>query len=837
MLSERLEWRRAFLEYEREFPQLGDEIQIVIDAVTPEAAEEAQRKLARRLRRRSDLFESIFVPGGGAFYEQNGLLYFEAEQLDALHDRVADHRDELLRLERDPTLRGLADVVEQALRESDSPNRAVRQLLTPLAAAVQAQLQRQPFQVSWREELEGRPATRADRRRFLIVRPRLDYAQSMPASPALNEIRKLAGSLTGRRASGVRVRLTGSEAIEHEALESVMVDMARAALAAILAVTLILYFGLRSFRLLVASLLTLVSGLAVTAAFAAAAIGSLNLISIAFAILYIGLGIDYTVHLSLAYAEARSERSDHATAIRQATERVGGALLLSALTTAACFYAFLPTDFTGVSELGLIGGTGMSISLFFTLTLLPALLTLGPLQIGSEGRLSRGSAPRASPLSRIAQRTVDGRRHWIIGVTVVSTIGALALIPRVRFDQNPINLSDPGSESITTYRELVRDPNTVPLAVSTLAESREGAGRLISQLEELPQVGSVLTVDAFVPEDQPQKLTTVESIAQLLGLPAERRAVSPEPQEQVSTAVGAVQRIRNDLRLYADRLDERDETARRRLSTLLKRWDRWLEDWPAETQVRLVEELEQSFLGTFASSMEALRRSLTARRFGPDDLPEDLQRRWIGRDGAVRVQVVPTEKLDSSEKLADFVSSVRSAAPSITGIPVNDLESSRVAVRSFRQAFTLALIAIAVMLSMLLRNLARVSFVLIPLVAASVLTFGASVVLKVPMNFANIITLPLLLGIGVDNGIHVLHRSRAIRKPAGSLFATSTVRAVVVSTLTTLASFGSLVLSSHNGLASMGRLLFIGMLVLLACTLLFLPALLGRSSSARSPAT
>ncbi len=831
MISDRLAWRRAFLEYERAFPQLGDEIHVVIDGVTPEVTESAQRELARRLRERPDLFEDLFLPAGGPFFDRNGLLYHRPEELQELNENLERFRDGLLHLEREPTIRGLVDVLIRAMHEADSGHvnagadvLDVRPILGQVGTAFKAQLQGRTYQISWRELLGGSPSAGAQRRRAIIISPRLDYTSPLPAERAIQGVRELAVGLGLKGGRGITVRITGSEAIEHEALKSAMGSMARAGLAALLAVGIILYVGLRSVRLLVASLITLISGLAGTAAFAAAVVGRVNLISIAFAILYIGLGIDYALHLCLAYVEALREKNPHEAAMLLAARRVGVSLLLSAVTTAASFYAFIPTDFSGVSELGLISGTGMFVSLLATLTLLPALLTLRLFRFQPSATLVQREAsgmPGAQAMNRLARR---GRRG-ILAVTAALSIVSLAALPRVQFDQNPMNLSDPKSESVKTFRELIDDPGAVPFTVSVLAPTVESARDLASRLQRLPEVDTALTPQDLVPEDQSRKLAILASIGRTLGPPSNpSRPVLPA-RARVDEAVRAVENLRSGVSAYARRhTGEKAAVSQFRFILLLWRWR--LEKWPLHTQARMVEQLEESLAGALGPNLAALRASQHARVFDLSDLPEALRSRWIGNGGVHRVQVVPRERLETSQKLASFVESVRSEVAGVTGIPVNDLESGRIAVRAFRKAFTLAALAMVVVLILLLRAPAQVARILASLLVAAVLTFGASVAMHVPMNFANIITLPLLLGVGVDNGIHVVHRARSFPRRGGNFYSTSTARAVLFSTLTTIASFGSLALSGHYGLASMGRLLTIGMLALLLCTLLLLPSML-----------
>ena len=221
-----------------------------------------------------------------------------------------------------------------------------------------------------------------------------------------------------------------------------------------------------------------------------------------------------------------------------------------------------------------------------------------------------------------------------------------------------------------------------------------------------------------------------------------------------------------------------------------------------------------------------LATSLEAGEITRDDLPADLVKQWVSTDGHYRVTVFPRENLNDQAAMRRFVTAVHTVAPDAIGFPVIYLEAGDAVVKAFKQAFLMALVAVTVLLLILLRPKADTILVLTPLLLAGVLTGAASVVLDIPFNFANVIALPLLLGVGVDSGIHMVHRMRAAPPASGQMLETSTARAVLYSSLTTICSFGNLAVSPHRGMASMGALLTIGIGFTLLCTLVVLPALM-----------
>lgn len=890
MISDRLLWRQTYDGYKEAFPQYVDELVVVIDGETPDLADRARRRLAERLRERPDLFPGVHLPGGGPFFRRHALLYLSEEELASVAESLERYGPWLRRLERDPSLGGFLAILEALLadvrrgREELDP----APLLGAAAEAFAAPLEWRFHQVSWQELMWGRRATEEERRAFLLVQPRLEYGSPIPAEAPVKRIRGLVEELRLVPEHGVRVRLTGSVAMKHEELLAVMRGGGRAGLLALLAVSLILYLGLRSARLMAASVVTLVAGLAATAGFAAVAVGHLNLISVAFAVLFIGLGIDYAIHLCLRYRELRREAGSHAPALAAAAADVGPSVALSALTTAACFYAFVPTEFTGVSELGLISGTGMFIGLVATLVLLPALLTIwsprtepasdrgeprsapppegppeggrpaaggprggGPPPGGPSGAAESGPLDRVAAAGRRLGRTLAAapRRHprRVLALAGVLGLVGLFLLPGLRFDPNPLNLRDPESESVATYLELLADSAASPLTLAILEPGADSARAAARRVARLDAVREAITLDDFVPGGQEEKRERIAEIAEILGPPpgaegegsgadGSRRGVAARGRAGLAGVAGRegppdaglaeVRALLGSLAGFRPFASPEAAGAARYLGFQVRAWLARAESRSPGVRARMLEDLEESLVGSLPGRIAALRASLRPGRVEWADLPPELVERWVSPEGLHRVEVLPGENVARTEALRRFVEAVRTVAPDATGAPVVQLEAGNAVVRAFRKALLYAVLATVGLLSLALRRVRDVVFVVLPLLLAGLLTVAVSVALGPPLNFANIVALPLLLGVGVDNGIHMVHRARAAPPAHGDLLRTSTARAVVFSSLTTVAGFGSLALSGHPGTASMGVLLTVGMAAVLVCTLAVLPALL-----------
>jgi hypothetical protein len=830
MLSETLPFRRNYSAFKKAFPQYDDAMLIVIDADTPEVAQDASTALAAQLQQRTDLFFLVYLPGSDSFFQKHGLLYLNLTELNDLADNLATIQPLLGRLTRDQSLRGLFSMLTagvDAMMEGEDLDLTL--VFDRIQDAIEASLAQRYYALSWQELMLEAELAPEDSQRLILVKPRLDYAKLFPAETAMKALRHMAEELHLSEDHGVTVRITGDAALEYEELLSVTRGAGMAGILALIMVTIVLFLGLRSPRLVFTSLVTLIMGLIWTASFAAAAVGHLNLISVAFAVLYIGLSVDYAIHFCLRYKELIQQSTSHARALQQTASNVGSSLVLCSITTAIGFYAFIPTVFEGVAELGLISGTGMFISLIANLTLLPALLSLMPL----SAKGLKFKVERKRVFAQLLTLPTVHARSIRIGALLLG-LGALLLLPHVTFDNNPMNLRDPESESVIAFRELLAQSRNSPWTLTVLAATREDAARYADRLSELEPVEMSVTLDTFVPTDQDEKLSLIEEIGLILGpeLLQINSGLKPSTAEQIA----AIQAFSLTLEKFIGSSTNSSNTnAGRRLYHGLNRFLNNLEAQDLAGQEQILKNLQISLLGSLPTRLKALDTFLEAERVSKEDLPENLREHWVSKDGTYRVAAFPREDLNEDAALRRFVAAVHSVAPDAIGFPVIYLEAGDAVVKAFQQAFLLSLFAITVLLLILFRPKSDALLVLLPLLLAGAFTGAASVLFHIPFNFANIIALPLLLGIGVDSGIHMVHRMRTAPPSSGQILQTSTARAVLYSALTTICSFGNLAVSPHRGMASMGILLTIGIGFTLLCILVVLPALMMKKQQVTQP--
>lgn len=807
MIAPDVPFRQAELAFDRTFPQFVDPLVVVIDAPDSQAAEDAADALLERLAARPDLFPHVGRPDGDPALRRSGLLFLPRDRLAATVDRLIRAQPFIAGLAADPSLRGLLatlDLFLDGIALGQAQLADLTPALAPLTGAFEEAAAGRPRPIAWGALFMGdSDADPRGPRRLILAQPALDLGSLAPGATATAAVREAARDLGLVPGAGYRVRLTGTVALADEELADVAEGSVTGLAVSFALVALILVVALRSWRPVVAVLVTLVAGLVVTLAFAAVAVGTLNLISVAFVIMFIGIAVDFGIQFAVRVMDERVREGALIGAIAAAGTGVGGAMVLAGFATAAGFLAFLPTDFEGVAELGLIAGAGMLIALVLYLTMLPALLAA----LGAGGRAEPAGLAWAAPIDRLLAR----HRRIVLALTAAVVAGSVAALPSLRFDFDPLHLKDPASESVATLHDLTDDPFASANAVNLLAPSLDEAVALAQRVGALPEVATTVTLASFVPEDQEAKLAILADAAFVLAPALDPPTVAPPPVAADLRAVIVL--TAQHVREVAGASPEGEPALHfaNALEALASQGDAALLDAAAT----LVSGLPQR--------LTALGTALAADGLALDTVPASLRGDWVAADGTARVLVLPKGALATPADMERFVDAVATVSGTGTGLPVAVVESSRVVLGAFAIASALALAAIVVMLALALRRPADVAYALAPVILAAVLTVAAAALAGLPITFANIIGLPLLLGIGVTFPIYLVARWRA---GGDGLLSSGTARAVLFSALTTGAAFGALALSAHPGTADMGRLLLIALVALLVSNLVVLPALL-----------
>lgn len=809
ILSAELPFRQVDLAYRRAFPR--EELAIaVVDAPSSDEAAAAAAALADRLGKRPDLFGRVELAGSSPYFDRFGLLFLEADQIRNLGDQLRDARLTLFDLASDPTLRGIAGLLSTL--ESAATDGAAR-LVAQLAATTEARAEGRPAEMDWRSLFDMEAGDQGTRR-LVQAKPVLDNSSIDRAGPALDGLQAVIAVVRTEHPD-VTVRVTGDPVLRQQELNDAFSGALYASGFSFVLVALSLILGIRSGRLIAALLITLMVGSIWTTGLAAITVGGLNLISVAFMVLFFGLGVDFGTHLGLRHLEEARKGGSFGEALKQAMLGEGPGIGLSALCAALAFLSFVPTSYVGLAEFGIISALGMAVAVVATFTVQPALMALMP--------------PRPRPVSGLdigIGRWIKGHYRAILAVAAVVTVAAGFLAAQARLDTNTLNLQNPDTEPVQTYRNLALDPETSPYALNVLAADLETARELEPKLAAVGGVSGVRSIEDFVPADQPAKLAAVAEVRS--GLGADFFAVAPLPPPTDAELLEAFESMRASAAAIAAG-DAAGELAQAgaRLAAALDGFARRPGAAPGALR-----ELGQALAGGVPAMMADLNGKLSVTAPATiEDIPPEIRNQWIASDGQVRLRVLPAGDIGSQEALERFSDDVQAVAPLAQGVPATITGAGRSIGAAFAQAIAYTTIAIALVIAFVRRRLSDVLLVLAPLAVASVWTLAASAALDLPLNFANIIVVPLLIGLGVASSVHIVVRAREIAEEhpgahdeSSEVLDTSTPLAVLVAQLNTVAAFATLAISEHRGLYSMGLLLGIAILFVLIVSLIVLPA-------------
>jgi uncharacterized protein len=807
LLSSKLPWRVRQAEFNKVFPQDASSVVVVVDGRTPELSEAAAARLAASLRTEGGSFRSVETPDIGSFWAHEGLLFEPTDDIRNVIARLLRLQPVLGSMASDPSLRGLVNAVTligEGMTSGQILPKEIRSSLRSLADALEQVNRGKPCFFSWHNLISRRISDHDALRHIILVDPVLDFAHLEPGKKPVAAIRATARRLRLDAARGVRIRLTGPVPLQDDEFATLTQGAGLIALLAFGAIILMLWLAVRSPCLIACILATTLAGLIMATGLGLALFHRFNVISVAFIPLFVGMGMDFGIQFSVRFRAEHAAGRDAIPALIATARAMGRSLSLAAVAIGMGFLAFAPTPYHGVSQLGVIAGFGMLAALALNLTLLPALLAL----------VRSGGTPRHPPGARLVRIENGILRHrgLVIGAGTAAAAIAVFLLPLLRFEFNPTHLRSPEAASVATLTDLMRDPDRSPNTLEVMRPGLDAADRLAGELRRDPTVYSARTLSSFIPTGQAQKMQLIADAANLLDFTLNPIALAPPPTDSAVVASlhhGAMRlrqasivdpSLRADVRRLAD---EFDELAQRGRSTR--------------------EKAAQMLIPGFVATLRQIRNLLQPRTVSIENLPHDLVRHWLGPGNQARVSIVPKGNSNDDAVLRRFVTAATRIAPDATGTAVYIQDYGEAVVHAFTEAGVLSFIAICSLLLIALRRVSDVAVTMAPIALTGLLTLGTCVLIDQPLNFANIIALPLLFGFGVAFHIYFVMSSRS---GSSRLLTSSLARGIFFSALASATGFGSLWASKDPGTASMGKLLMISLIWTLVSALLFQPALL-----------
>lgn len=800
MLDPKLPFQQRAAELRRAFPQIKNDLVIVVRAPTLDEADAFAGALYEKLAASPQSVSTVFAPAEDPFFRKNGILYLDTDDVESRLTQLSKASSLIETLIRSPyadTLFATLADNDKLAERSDLGKETLAAIYDELADVAEASARGETRSFSWLGALETDPAPANGYTRLIYAAPKLDFSRLQPAKPAISAIRADIDALKATSgAERIETFITGDPALRADELASVTQGIGLSFGVSLVAVGILLLICYRNLWMAVATLTAIVVTIVWTAAFAAFAVGQLNLISIAFTVLLTGLGVDFAIHYLLHYQERRDEGQGAKAAVTGAARDTGAGLFLAAFTTTLGFASFQWTPFVGIAQLGEIAGFGIIIALIVCVSFAAAAMGVFP------GR----SRPHRARKARSSGGVISALMGPVAIATILAGAASIFLIPKAYFDADPMSLRDPDSESVRGFQILFDGKETVPYRLSLILPNEEDAVAAAETARALPTVGGARTIADFMPKEQDEKLQLVDFAGATLAFAFE---ATPDA---VAPLLGP-----GALALEDRLLSAYSEGAPARLGAALKALR---QSDNAQARARLQENLFRFW----PRMVERIEDQISAAEVAREDLPAPLVERYRSADGLYRVDILPKEDVRDRAALKRFVAEVSGKFPNITGGAAQNQRAGEIISSSMLQATGTALAIITVLLMIIVRRPILIMLMLVPLTLAALLTIAAGVLLDIPFNYANVIVLPLLLGMGIDSGIHLVMRQQQY-KEGDVVHDSATSLGVVFAALTTIASFGSLMLSSHRGTASMGELLSIALGLSLICSLFTLPAI------------
>lgn len=824
-------YHQIFLRFKEEFSS-QDEVVAVVESEDMEKNRQFVERLGAKLEAEPNLFTDVIYKGDLKMLGPKALLFLSDEQLAELQRTLQNYRPFLQHFAQATNLNSLFRKINQQFRSAKpEQNEQTESLIEAIPALTRI--------VEQARDALNRPGTppapgitalfnagkQAEAGQYLTyANGRMYLVTARPAKPAVEtaaveRLRALV-SQTQAEVPGVNAGVTGESVLEIDEMRQSQIDSTVATIASLIVVALIFIVGYREMGRPIKATASLIVGLGYTMGYTTLTVGHLNILTVTFLPILIGLAIDFGVHLITRFEEELRRGRTEKEALDKAMVNTGLGVFTGCFTTAGAFFAMGLTDFKGIQEMGIITGGGLLICLIPMMTFLPVLL-----RQGGPKPLEHPNAPTTDKRAQIERLWLE-RPGCVVGITVVLAGLSLIQFPKVYFDYNLLNMQTEGLPAVVYMRKLIDEASKSVLFGAVVADSLEEAVTLNSRLTNLPAVASVESMSRFLAGDQNAKLDQISRIKdEIATIRFEETDDEPVNLAELSQTLFYTQSYLGLATNEAQKAGEKELAPQlRALRQAIGDLRRLMNSRDAERNAQKLAAFQRALLEDIQQTFEALKNQDNASALSVADLPAALRNRFVGKTGKLLLQVYPKENVWQRDNQEEFVQQLRSANENVTGTPVQLYQDTSLLKESYERAAWYALGAITILVFVHFRSVTSVLLALFPVVIGTVWMVGLMGAFDIPFNPANIMTLPLVIGIGVTNGIHILNRFAEEENP--SILARSTGKAVLVSALTTIAGFGSLIPAKHQGIASLGIVMSTGVATCMIAGLTFLPTLL-----------
>ena len=857
LLGRDSEYWRLYSEYTREFGDEEDYL-IVIEGDKPERNRAAVDALVKKLlatdansSRDDSALAQQFI-ADDVFYRVNFepmqqwfLYYLSTNDLVEIRNSLAEFNQLVNVLQNKPKLATFLDSMNQMLQQMDSATDAERKRMQAFVPTITATVKQladyKPGREKWKflspwanaffsEEMVGEAENamkwdgyhvfRNGQMYVILIHPRLTGKIPSPEHHAAT-VPKLHRVINDVRPSfaDLRITLTGEPVLDYDEMIHSEKDTIKSSILTLVLIGIVIVAGFRDWLRMLLSITCLVLVIIAAMGYATLSIGHLNIITITFTVMILGLGEDLGVQFISRYEEELGKGATRFDAVRGAVRWTGPSIVTAGVTNAAAFFAMCLSGFKGVSELGIIAGGGMLLATLGMMVLLPSLLLCVRRQ---QEKIPTLAKAQASALERV----LLARPHVTIAVCAIATIASLAFATVTRFDSNVLNLQSLGLESVETELRLLKADAESTIYAAVVADNLDHARALQTKLSKLTSVATVHSIAELIPEQQEEKAPIIRGIRERVGkINFITTSFTENDASDLQRALGSLRlRASAMARAAGDRNDADAKKVFTALTDVIKAAREKLQTVPSAELTGWLGRYEKNFYTDLQAQLNLLAGQ-AERPMLMTDVPDDLRRVLVGKNGKkLLLRVFPKENIWERAELERFVGEVRSVAPQATGTPLGLYEFIDVLQRGYIKAALWAFVVIAIMVFIDLRGWLATVLTLVPLIFGIIWMIGVMAITGITFNPANILTLPLMVGIGVAYGVYFVQRYREDGEAA--FLGKSTGRAVMLSALTAIIAFASMIIGSHRGIRSLGLVMTLGVVTCLIASLTLLPALL-----------
>ena len=863
MISSDKPYVRLDQEYSEQFRDL-DPMIVAIEPQNVEQGKQFATRLGAILAADTAHVEEVFYRIDTRSLEGRKLLYLSPQELDDLRANLEDNQELIQRIMTDPGLKSLFEAVNRKVSaamvsylmegllgveddeepgEEESGKKPIKiGFLNSLLRELELALGNPDYRFTspWsdffggKEQLSDDGFLISENRRFVFLMIEPKEAPGGGFTARQESIAAIRKAVHGLKAEfpGLEAGVTGQKALNNDEMLSAQNDTNVATVVSFVGVTLLYLIFLRNLRHPLVIAATLLIGLAWTMGFVTLTVGHLTIITVFVAPMLLGLADDFAVHFICRYEEERSAGRDVNASLKEVFEHTAPSIIAGGFTTSLAFFAVMLTDFRGVQELGWITGFGLLLYLVITLAFMPCLLVL--IETLRAWKPTAGGRTFLAGAFRKAGHGMAGVRLLVLGLGALVTLASLAAVPGLTFDYNLLNLQARNTESVIWEERIIENSQRSSWKALSTAPTLEETERQTAAFEALPAVESVESVASLIPEDQETRLERVQALKPLVGgFPAEIGPPAPVEAKDVQQSLA---KLRFKLRQGKEKWDPAQKPAEAELKEARDRIaavSDQLKALPEEKVRPVLERFQQALFADFQEKWSLLRNNVDPqRKITLADVPEQIKARLISRDGTkFLLQIYPRENIWNREPMEEFIRQLRRVDPNVAGSPIVGYESIHAMKRGYSEAGLYALVAVMLVTFLTLRRLGDTLLAVIPLALGMVWTAGWMWLFDLDFNLANLIVVPLTIGIGLENGIHIVHRFREGGEGGPELVASSTGQSVALFSLTTMVGFGSLMVARYYGIFSIGLLLTVSVGSVLIASLTVLPLLLLRNNS------